>query len=189
MHATLQFSHQDHFLLVPMQDELRDAVLLVFANKQDLPNAMNAAEITDKLGLHSLRQRHWCALRIFCTFPLFVSVSNSTRAMPAIISTLPPSMCFDRHPILCLHTLGMWSWHRPHSPAGTSRAHAPPQAKACMRASTGCPATLPTGHERSMALFRGTVQHCVVLHLGVPSVCSTTEAAHFVCFIADFGMR
>lgn len=43
------------------QDELRDAVLLVFANKQDLPNAMNAAEITDKLGLHSLRQRHWYA--------------------------------------------------------------------------------------------------------------------------------
>ncbi|CAI0626095.1 unnamed protein product [Linum tenue] len=42
------------------EDELRDAVLLVFANKQDLPNAMNAAEITDKLGLHSLRQRHCC---------------------------------------------------------------------------------------------------------------------------------
>ncbi|KAK6931044.1 Phosphatidylinositol 3-/4-kinase, catalytic domain [Dillenia turbinata] len=41
------------------EDELRDAVLLVFANKQDLPNAMNAAEITDKLGLNSLRQRHW----------------------------------------------------------------------------------------------------------------------------------
>ena len=41
------------------EDELRDAVLLVFANKQDLPNAMSAAEITDKLGLHSLRQRHW----------------------------------------------------------------------------------------------------------------------------------
>lgn len=41
------------------EDELRDALLLVFANKQDLPNAMNAAEITDKLGLHSLRQRSW----------------------------------------------------------------------------------------------------------------------------------
>eukprot|EP01010_Urceolus_cornutus_P001014 NODE_1529_length_864_cov_3098.925153_g1187_i0.p1 GENE.NODE_1529_length_864_cov_3098.925153_g1187_i0~~NODE_1529_length_864_cov_3098.925153_g1187_i0.p1 ORF type:complete len:199 (-),score=42.02 NODE_1529_length_864_cov_3098.925153_g1187_i0:235-831(-) len=41
------------------EDELRDAVLLVFANKQDLPNAMSTAEITDKLGLHSLRQRHW----------------------------------------------------------------------------------------------------------------------------------
>ncbi|KAK1281249.1 hypothetical protein QJS04_geneDACA002813 [Acorus gramineus] len=44
-------------------DELRDAVLLVFANKQDLPNAMNAAEITDKLGLHSLRQRHWLEMQ------------------------------------------------------------------------------------------------------------------------------
>lgn len=41
------------------EDELRDAVLLVYANKQDLPNAMNAAEITDKLGLHGLRQRTW----------------------------------------------------------------------------------------------------------------------------------
>lgn len=46
-------------IVYTLQDELRDAVLLVFANKQDLPNAMNAAEITDKLGLHSLRQRHW----------------------------------------------------------------------------------------------------------------------------------
>lgn len=41
------------------EDELRDALLLVFANKQDLPNAMTASEITDKLGLHALRQRTW----------------------------------------------------------------------------------------------------------------------------------
>ncbi|CAK5262986.1 unnamed protein product [Mycena citricolor] len=41
------------------EDELRDALLLVFANKQDLPNAMQASEITDKLGLHGLRQRTW----------------------------------------------------------------------------------------------------------------------------------
>lgn len=41
------------------EDELRDAVLLVFANKQDLPNAMTAAEITEKLGLTNLRQRTW----------------------------------------------------------------------------------------------------------------------------------
>merc|ERR1711901_12850 len=33
------------------EDEMRDAVLLVFANKQDLPNAMPAAEVTEKLGL------------------------------------------------------------------------------------------------------------------------------------------
>jgi ADP-ribosylation factor protein 1 len=40
-------------------DQLRDCVVLVFANKQDLPNAMNAAEMTDKLGLHNLKQRNW----------------------------------------------------------------------------------------------------------------------------------
>jgi len=41
------------------EDELRDAVLLVLANKQDLPQAMSVAEVTDKLGLHSLRSRQW----------------------------------------------------------------------------------------------------------------------------------
>ncbi|CCW62687.1 unnamed protein product [Phytomonas sp. EM1] len=42
-----------------MEDELRNAVLLVFANKQDLPNAMSTTEVTEKLGLHALRQRNW----------------------------------------------------------------------------------------------------------------------------------
>lgn len=42
-----------------IKDELRDAAVLVFANKQDLPNAMSVAEVTDKLGLHSLRSRKW----------------------------------------------------------------------------------------------------------------------------------
>ncbi|OLY83737.1 ADP-ribosylation factor [Smittium mucronatum] len=41
------------------EDELRDSILLVFANKQDLPNAMDSAEITDKLGLRSMRNRIW----------------------------------------------------------------------------------------------------------------------------------
>ncbi|XP_063955875.1 ADP-ribosylation factor 1 [Lytechinus pictus] len=41
------------------EDELRDAVLLVFANKQDLPNAANASEITENLGLKSLHNRKW----------------------------------------------------------------------------------------------------------------------------------
>merc|ERR1711990_1407405 len=41
------------------EDEMRDAVLLVFANKQDLPNSMTAAEITEKLGLHNMRNRKW----------------------------------------------------------------------------------------------------------------------------------
>jgi len=40
-------------------DEMRDAVLLVLANKQDLPNAMSGTEISEKLGLHDLRSRQW----------------------------------------------------------------------------------------------------------------------------------
>merc|ERR1712153_79356 len=39
------------------EDELRESVLLVFANKQDLPHAMPAAEVADKLALHKLRSR------------------------------------------------------------------------------------------------------------------------------------
>ncbi|CAL8263086.1 unnamed protein product [Merluccius merluccius] len=41
------------------EDELKDAVLLVFSNKQDLPNAMSVSELTDKLGLQNLRNRTW----------------------------------------------------------------------------------------------------------------------------------
>lgn len=50
------------------EEELRDSVLLVFANKQDLPGALTCPEITDKLGLHTIRGRTWfiqstCAVR------------------------------------------------------------------------------------------------------------------------------
>ncbi|OWF41999.1 ADP-ribosylation factor 4 [Mizuhopecten yessoensis] len=41
------------------EDELKDAKLLVFANKQDLPNALSMAEITEKLGLNSMRGKNW----------------------------------------------------------------------------------------------------------------------------------
>jgi ADP-ribosylation factor 1/2 len=34
-------------------DELRNCALLVFANKQDLPNSLSTAEVADKLGLSS----------------------------------------------------------------------------------------------------------------------------------------
>ena len=38
---------------------LRSADLLVLANKQDLPNAMTPAEVSNKLGLHELKNRSW----------------------------------------------------------------------------------------------------------------------------------
>lgn len=61
------------------EDELRDALLLVFANKQDLPNAMNAAEITDKLGLHGLRQRTWY---IQASLSFLLSKDDSAHQLP-----------------------------------------------------------------------------------------------------------
>ena len=50
------------------EDELCGIPLLVLANKQDLPNAMSAAEVTDRLGLHALHHQRWyiqacCATR------------------------------------------------------------------------------------------------------------------------------
>jgi len=50
---------RDELSKIVNEDEMRDAALLVFANKQDLPNAMTAAEVTEKLGLHNLRNRQW----------------------------------------------------------------------------------------------------------------------------------
>ncbi|PWA34998.1 ADP-ribosylation factor [Artemisia annua] len=41
------------------EDVIRDKALLVLANKQDLPNAMNVSEIADKLDLHSIQNRSW----------------------------------------------------------------------------------------------------------------------------------
>ena len=79
---------RDELMRMLAEDELREAVLLIFANKQDLPNAMNAAEITDKLGLHSLRNRNW-----------YIQVKTALRKFKLEIS-LHPTFCRQRvrHP-------------------------------------------------------------------------------------------
>eukprot|EP00040_Diaphanoeca_grandis_P006939 m.39164 g.39164 ORF g.39164 m.39164 type:complete len:187 (+) comp18105_c0_seq1:131-691(+) len=41
------------------EEELRHSVLLIMANKQDLPHAMNASEMSNKLNLTSLNNRPW----------------------------------------------------------------------------------------------------------------------------------
>mmetsp|Transcript_52692 Transcript_52692/g.133779 ORF Transcript_52692/g.133779 Transcript_52692/m.133779 type:complete len:190 (+) Transcript_52692:46-615(+) len=60
---------RDELMSVLAEDELRDVPLLVYANKQDLPNALNAADLTEQLRLWNTndRQRQWyvqgtCAL-------------------------------------------------------------------------------------------------------------------------------
>jgi len=47
-------------LMAMMNDEeLKNVSLLVFANKQDIPGAMTVPEISDKLGLSTLRGHKW----------------------------------------------------------------------------------------------------------------------------------
>jgi len=42
-----------------LEDKLEGVPLLIFANKQDLPDALCAKEITDSLNLQYIRQRKW----------------------------------------------------------------------------------------------------------------------------------
>jgi ADP-ribosylation factor protein 6 len=39
--------------------EMKEALLLVFANKQDIPGAMTPTEVTEKLRLTQLKERMW----------------------------------------------------------------------------------------------------------------------------------
>ena len=40
-------------------DDLKNASLLVLANKQDIPGALTVPQLTDALGLTSMRGRKW----------------------------------------------------------------------------------------------------------------------------------
>lgn len=42
-----------------LEDKLRCVPLLVYANKQDLGQAVTAAEIAEGLGLHNIKDRDW----------------------------------------------------------------------------------------------------------------------------------
>eukprot|EP00483_Globobulimina_turgida_P000368 UN00368 len=54
---TLPAKEELHSML--QDDELSDAVLLVLANKQDLPNTMSVNEIVDRLQLNAVRNKQW----------------------------------------------------------------------------------------------------------------------------------
>ena len=41
------------------EEDLKNAVHLVIANKQDLPNAMSVEEVADKLALQSIKNCKW----------------------------------------------------------------------------------------------------------------------------------
>lgn len=50
---------RDELNAILASEELRGVPLLVFANKQDLPNAIEASQLANRLGLVALRDRQW----------------------------------------------------------------------------------------------------------------------------------
>ncbi|KAG1672580.1 hypothetical protein FOA52_010681 [Chlamydomonas sp. UWO 241] len=93
-------------------DMPRDAVLLVFANKRDLPAAMTAAEITDALELRSVRHHEWhiqpaCAITAEGLYEGFTWLSD-VICRPARqdhrTSTVTPAACCSSAPSECAPT-------------------------------------------------------------------------------------
>jgi len=59
---------QQELLAMLEEEELKDAILLVFANKQDQPGSLGAKDVSEALRLTELRNRQWsiqetCALK------------------------------------------------------------------------------------------------------------------------------
>ncbi len=54
--------------ILAQEEELKDAILLVFANKQDQPGSLGAKDVSEALRLTEIRNRQWsiqetCALK------------------------------------------------------------------------------------------------------------------------------
>ncbi|KAM7267798.1 hypothetical protein ACFE04_009964 [Oxalis oulophora] len=50
---------KEEFHAILEEEELKGAVVLIFANKQDLPGALDDAAITEALELHKIKSRQW----------------------------------------------------------------------------------------------------------------------------------
>lgn len=91
------------------QDMLRDARLLVFANKQDASGACKVSEIADKLQLSNIKDRQWYAF--LCDGEV------------GVCTTITASLTFYHH-------------LSPVS-SGLCKAHAPSMVRGCSKASIG----------------------------------------------------
>lgn len=50
---------KDELYRLPGHEDLQNSVILVFASKQDLKDAMSPAEITNVLNLHIIKNHDW----------------------------------------------------------------------------------------------------------------------------------
>ncbi|CAO2823016.1 unnamed protein product [Amaranthus hypochondriacus] len=58
---------KDEFHAILEEEELKGAVVLIFANKQDLPGALDDAAVTEALELHKIRSRQWAIFKTSAT--------------------------------------------------------------------------------------------------------------------------
>ncbi|XP_057967853.1 ADP-ribosylation factor 1 isoform X2 [Malania oleifera] len=54
---------KDEFHAILEEEELKGAVVLIFANKQDLPGALDDAAVTEALELHKIKNRQWAIFK------------------------------------------------------------------------------------------------------------------------------
>ncbi|KAG0595784.1 hypothetical protein M758_UG197100, partial [Ceratodon purpureus] len=50
---------QEEFHATLQEEELKDAIILIYAYKHDLPGALDAAVVTEALNLHVIKNRQW----------------------------------------------------------------------------------------------------------------------------------
>ncbi|KAL9224595.1 hypothetical protein vseg_000614 [Gypsophila vaccaria] len=58
---------KDEFHAILMEEELKNAVVLIYANKQDIPGALDAPAVTDALELHMIKNREWALFKTSAT--------------------------------------------------------------------------------------------------------------------------
>ncbi|WZY89681.1 hypothetical protein YC2023_046416 [Brassica napus] len=54
---------KEEFHAILEEEELKGAVVLIFANKQDLPGALDDAAVTEALELHKIKSRQWAIFK------------------------------------------------------------------------------------------------------------------------------
>ena len=76
------------------EEELKDAALLVFANKQDQPGAKGAGEISEALSLGELRDRNWSIMACSAVDGSGVSEGMDWLVVCCLFPPLPPPFFF-----------------------------------------------------------------------------------------------
>mmetsp|Transcript_14136 Transcript_14136/g.18370 ORF Transcript_14136/g.18370 Transcript_14136/m.18370 type:complete len:217 (+) Transcript_14136:63-713(+) len=97
---------KDELHRILAEDELRDIPILIFCNKQDLPNAMTSIEISEALELSQSRCRWFlqpcCATTGDGLFEGLDWLSNSVSKTPSTLKTKEDDLKFpsqSKHPI------------------------------------------------------------------------------------------